>query len=198
MINALISINVNQIEQFFDNWRYDADGNRLANDFAPYQTSPDTPAIDVYDQIHFYINMSAQGHWKLNSSGAQPMQLVNVFVADLTEFDWTDPQDPEPGIVLTVVNYIREAFPGAIQVLDCFQMNGVRHGQVLVPPVLDDNGAIVVPEQITGTPTYPPNPKADMLLYMPDDIDADGSVIGPATNYKSVNVTFGQDNRRYE
>ena len=209
MINALLNINVNQVEQFFDNWRFDEDGNRLATDFAPYQTDAGdgtpgsgTPAIDVYDDRDFYVNLTAQGHWKDAVQGPNSFQLLNVFVADKTELDWTDPADPDPGTVLTVVHYIRETFPGAIQVLDCFKRDSVRHGQTLIPAVLDEDGNEITPEQITGQPTYPPIPKAEMLEYMPDDVtyDQDGNETGrtPATDYKPVNKTLGWTDRRYE
>lgn len=140
-VNALLAIQVNQVEAFLDNWRFDANGNRLANDFAPYQTNPDTPAIDVYDEKDCVPPLTTQGAWKVNDSGAQPLQLVSMYVADKTELDWTDPQDPDPGTVLTVVHYLRETFPGAVAVLDCFKKNGLRHGQEFV---YTENGTKVI------------------------------------------------------
>ena len=205
MINVLININVNQVEQFFDNFRFDEDGNRLATDFAPYQTDPAarTPAIDVYNIRDCYVHMPAQGLWKDKSQGPNNFQLVTLYVADKVEPDWTDPQDPDPKDILTVVHYLRETFPGAIQVLDTFYTDsGVRHGQTLIPAVLDEEGNEVTPEQIVGQPTYPPNPKNDMLKYMPDDVvyDNNGNEVSrtTATDYKHVNGGLGHSFRRYE
>lgn len=212
IVNALLIINANQVDQFLDNWRFDetdpANPVRLANDFAPYQTNPGTPAIDVYDTRQCEVYETMQGLYKVNSQGAQPLQMVPIYFRDYVEPDWTDPQDPDPKDVLTIVHYIREAFPGAVVIADVFTQDGVRHGQTLVPAVLDDDGNVIVPEQVTGTPTYPPLPKLDMLLYMPDDVvhDTDPESPGfgneisrtPATDYKQVELLAGWRDRRYE
>lgn len=208
IVHALLIVNQNQSEQFLDNWRFDAAGNRLANDFAPYQTNPGTPAIDVYstEQVEVYDTM--QGLYKVRPGPPQDSVLVPFLCRDYTELDWTDPQDPDPGTVLTILQYVREAFPGAVVIADVFTQDGVRHGQTLVPAVLDDDGNVIVPEQVTGTPTYPPLPKLDMLLYMPDDVvyDTDPESPGfgneisrtPATDYKQVELLAGWRDRRYE
>lgn len=202
MINLLAAINVNQVEIFLDNFRFDADGNRLATDFDPYQTNPDTPAIDVYDTRDCYVTPEFQGYWKERSVGPNNFQLVNILVADKTEPDWTDPADPFPKTILTVVHYLRESFSGGLKVLDVFKRDGIRHGQTLVPAVLDENGQVVTPEQIIGQPTYPPVGKTEMLDYMPDDVvyDDDGNEISrtPATEYKEVHNVLGYSSRRYE
>jgi hypothetical protein len=196
MIEVQFDININQVEQFFDNFRFDNDGNRLATDFAPFKspTSPERfPTIDVYDINYFYINLTAQGQWKERTQGPNDFQLVSCYVADIVELDWTDPADPDPGNVLTVIHYMRETFPGAVTILDCFQRNGVRHGQTLIPAELDEEGNVITPEQIIGQPTYPPLPKAQYLEYIPDDEED-----VPATDYKQVNKTLGWADRRYE
>lgn len=188
MINVFLSINVNQVEQFFDNWRFDIDGNRLATDFSPYQTNTNSPSIDVYDPFDFVISELAQYLWKDDVVGINQFQLVNILVSDKTEPDWSDPNDPDPKIILTVVNYVRETFPGAIQVLDAFKRDGIRHGQTLA-----EDGVTIV-----GQPTYPPIPKLQFLDYLPDDLDEDGNVIGPATDYKQVNLVLGWNDRVFE
>ncbi len=187
MINALLSINVNQIERFYDNWRFRPDleeiAQRVRTDFAPYQTNATTPLIDVYNVKDFQIIEDLE-LWKDRQQGPNNFRLVSCYVADKTELDWTDPQDPDPKEILTIVHYLRETFPGVIKVLDCFKMDGIRHGQTLA-----EDGITV-----TGQPTYPPVGKNEMLDYMPDDIDPPG----PATNYKQINLIAGQKTRRYE
>jgi hypothetical protein len=192
MINCLLSINKNQVEQFLDNFRFDGDGNRLATDF-PEWTSPAGFEVNVYDIRQCYLHLPAQGQWKDDTSGPQDKQLVVLNVIDFVEPDWTDPQDPDPADKLTVLHYLRETFPGAVTILDCFKQDGFRHGQTLIPAERDENGDIITPEQITGNPTYPPIAKADMLLYMPDNEDET-----PATDYKEVNTNLGSAQRRYE
>ena len=192
MINCLLSVNKNQADQFLDNWRFDSDGNRLASDFPEWE-SPAGLVVNVYDIKQCYVHLPAQGLWKDDTSGPQDKQLVVINVLDFVEPDWTDPQDPDPADKLTVLHYMRETFPGALTILDCFKPDGVRHGQTLIPAELDENGQVITPEQITGQPTYPPIPKAEMLLFMPDD-----DVGVPATTYKEVNTNLGSAQRRYE
>lgn len=208
MINVLLAVQLNQVEQFLDNWRIDVTETpqgglvetRRATDFVA--GTPGIKFIDVYDPEYCIVNQSEQGLWKNIDSGAPPQQkqLVTMMVADITELDWTDPQDPSPGTVLTIVHYIREAFPGAVQVLDCFTADGVRHGQSLVPE-LDVDGN-VIGETIVGQPTYPPLTKTEFLQYVPDDVtyDQNGNEISrlPATNYKQVILPAGYSSRRYE
>lgn len=190
MINALIAINSNQVQNFLDNFRADENG-RIRTDFAA-GTPGNVFFIDPYDTRYLTVIDNNQGLWKENTSGPQPFTLVTIYVADLVEPDWTDPQDPDPGPVLTVLHYLREAFPGGLVVLDVFQRNGLRHGQSF-----DTDGTTVI-----GQPTYPSIPKAEMLLYTPDDVtyDADGNETSrtPATDYKEVNKLAGWADRRYE
>jgi hypothetical protein len=186
MVNCLLSINKNQVEQFLNNWRFDVDGNRLANDFPEWE-SPSGFMVDAYSLVQCYVHLPAQGLWKDDDSGPQTKQLVVINVVDVIEPDWTDPQDPDPADKLTVLHYMRETFPGAVTILDCFKTDGVRHGQEAIK---DAEGNVI---DISGQPTYPPIPKVDMLLFMPDD---DGGV--PATDYKEVNTNLGSAQRRYE
>jgi hypothetical protein len=181
-VNLLMSINLNQVDAFLNNWRFDEDGNRLATDFAPYQTEAGTPVIDVYAK-DVIPQLTAQGLWRVNDQGPvqNHTQLVSIKITDKTELDWTDPQDPDPKEILTVAHYLRETFPGGLIILDAFKKDGIRHGQELQP---DDT--------ITGQPTYPPIPKAQFLAYIPDDADE-----SPATDYKEVNNSLGWANRRY-
>lgn len=202
MINALVAINSNQVDSFFDNWRFDEEGNRLVTDFAEFNSGGEgSPTIDVYNVSHCVVPSTSQGSWRENTSGAQNKQLVTIYVADFAEPDWSDPNDPDPKTVLTIVNYLRETFSGAIQVLDCFQTNGVRHGQTLIPATYDENGDELTPESIEGNPTYQPNPQADMLLYMPDDVvyDEEGNEVSrtPATELTDVINVLGRADRKW-
>lgn len=205
MINALFAIQLNSVEQFLDNWRIDEEGNRLATDFAPYQTAPDTPLIDVYSLADCTVPEVSQYLWKDDLSSPSPVQkkqLVTLQVANKTELDWTDPDDPDPKEIVTVIHYLREVFPGSIQVMDVFKVEGVRHGQTLIPATFDDQGNEITPEEIIGIPTYPPMPKTNALEFMPDDVvyDNDGNEVSrtPATDYKQVNKVLGFADRRYE
>jgi len=130
MINIQLSINVNQVEQFFDNFRFDVNGNRLATDFAPFTPPTGSEQLDVYDPEYFEIPLSGQGFWKERTVGPNNFQLVDVLVKDYVVKDWTDPLDPDPGDVLAVIHYMREVFPGALVILDAFDFRtGLRHGQ---------------------------------------------------------------------
>ena len=198
MINILTAINNNQVEQFFDNFRFEEGGARLATDFAPF-TIPDTEhTIDVYGS-DCDVHMATQGHWKVN--GADNKTLVSIYISDIVYPDWSDPTDPDPKDVLAVINYMRQAFPGPIQILDAFKKDGLRHGEELIPATYDELGDEVTPETIMGTPTYPPNPSADTLLYMPDVItyDTNGDVVSTtqATTRTEVNKLYGWNDRKW-
>lgn len=211
-VNAMIRLNTNQVEQFLNNWRFDEDtGARLANDFAPYQTRPfvdindrGTPAIDVYNPDHCMPDFGSVNKWKVKDSGPVNVQgtLITISCREFLEPDWTDPQDPEPKIILTVLHYLRETFAGQFQILDVFKPDGIRHGQTYVAPQFDLDGNPTTPEQILGLPTYPSTTKADMVGHMPDDVvyDDDGNEISrtPANDYKEVHTFAGYRSRRYE
>ena len=202
MINILLAINSNQVEAFLDNWRFDADGNRVANDFAPFNAGNDlSTTIDVYKPAFFSVANSAQGGWRENTSGSSNKKLVTVYVADIVEPDWADPSDPDPKDILTVIHYLRETFPGSVQILEAFKRDGTRHGQTLVPATYDDESVELTPESVEGTATYNANPQADSLEYMPDDVtyDVDGVETSrtAATQLKEVNKLFGWSDRKW-
>lgn len=206
-VNAIIRLNPNQIDNFLDNWRFDEiTGQRLGNDFAPYKTdsSRETHAIDVYDPGFCMPDFGSRDKWKklLVGPASQHRELLTIACKDLVELDWTDPQDPNPGPAITVLHYLREVFPGQLQIVDVFKSDGIRHGQTYIAPQFDQDGNPLSPEQIIGQPTYPPLDKATMVLHMPDDVtyDNDGNEISrtPATDYKEVHTILGFSPRRYE
>lgn len=198
-VNALFAININDIDAFYNNWLFSNIGDRLANDFAEFDSGVNI--IDVYKDNFCKVLISARNYWKVNQDGTQNKVLVTLYVADIVEPDWTDPSDPDPKDILTVVHYLRETFPGSIQILDCFKSDGVRHGQTLVPAIYDNTGSLITPEKIIGTPTYPSNPQTDTLLYMPDNViyDIDGIEVSRtiATELTEVNNLVSWVNKRW-
>lgn len=201
MINVLLAIQVNQLESFLDNWKFDVDGNRLVTSFAPFQATPESPTIDVYQPQFCLVPKTPQGSWKIDDSGANNKQLVSIYIADIVELDWTAPQDPTPAEVLTVLHYLREAFAGALTIMGAWDTNGLQHGQTLIPATYDPEGVEIAPEAITGQPTYPLMPQVDALKYMPDDVgyDASGVEISRtlASTPKQVNLIYGQKDRQF-
>jgi len=165
-VNAMIAIQSNSVETFLDNWRFDTNGDRLRNDFTPFNSGQDnSQTIDVYDNSFCIVSMETQGYWKISNN----KQLISIYIADIVEPDWAD-LEPDPKDVLTVLHYLREVFPGPFQILEVFKRDGVRHGQTLILPTYDNEGNEIDPEEIVGQSTYPAFPQADMLAYMPEGI----------------------------
>lgn len=172
MINALIAFNSTQIDGFMDNFRFDANGDRLATDFDNYgELSPYNPA-------NLSVNLQAEGMWKPRSeAGPATTILATMLVSDELNGEGK----------ATMIEYLRSFFDGRFQVLGVWQQNGLPLGQSF-----DEEGVVV------GNKTYPLHPQ--YLKWMPDDVvrDVDGNELSrtDATAFKQVNLYAGWKNRQ--
>lgn len=208
MKNALIAFNTIDVNNFLDNFRFDMTDPdnpiRLRTDFTPFQDHTAEPQTwDLYNSKHLWINMQAYGMWKDYTTGPNTTVVVSCYVNEHTELDYTDPQDPDPGTVLTIVHYLRDLYPGRSQILGVWNRDGTMAGQTLVPAEWDytdpDNPILITPETVIGTPYYPRHPQ--YLNWMPDDVEYDANhqetSRTAATVGKEINKVAGWADRRW-
>ena len=193
MINVLFAINNNQLDDFLDNWKTNAEGTRLNTSFSVYQT----PTYELNPYLLTQAPQSAQGQWKVN--GADNKTLVTLYVADVAEPDWTDPDDLKPKDILSVVKILMDTFQGSLVILGAFKPDGLQHGLTLVQATYDTEGTELTPEEITGTATYQVRQRDNAIAYMPDVVthDQDGYETSrtDATELTDVNLVAGWASR---
>lgn len=177
MINVLIAFNSTQIDAFLDNFRFDANGDRLRTDFAPFDA--DGVTLDPYNPAHLNVNLQSDGMWKAyEAPGPNTTILESMLVADVViqvPDDQTQVLEPK----LAMVEYLRSQFDARFQVMGSWRFDG-EMGQ-------DEEEKLY----------YALNP--NYLKWMPDDVtyDQDGNETSrtDATEFKDVNLYLGQTPR---
>jgi hypothetical protein len=100
MINVLVAFNSDQVNDFLDNFRADAEGNLLRTDFAPFGD------LDPYDENDLMVIPSSQGGWKENSNTT----IVTMEVGNVA-----------------MIAYLRSHYHGRFQVLGAWNEDGGLH-----------------------------------------------------------------------
>lgn len=189
MINVLLAVNNNQLDDFLNNWKHDDDGNRLNNSFSAYQT----PLYEINPNLLTALHNTSQGLWKPN--GANNTTVVTLYVVEVVEPDWSDPNDPEPKNILSVLKVMTDQFAGSLVILGAFKPDGLQHGITLIPATHNVDGVELTPETTEGEATYKVNPQVDLLPYIPDTVtyDVDGNILSvtPATQLADINLVSG-------
>lgn len=212
MINALIAFNSTQINDFFDNFRFDEDGNRIRTDFAPFTVTDindNEVTMDPYNIRDLRVDLVSQGGWKANEQGPNTTIMSTMHVRDVIVSLEDDNNPGEFENKLAMVEYLRDNFDARYQVMGCWYESDpqyvtsegkvVMHGETITRATFDneDPPNELTPETIGGKRTYPLNP--NYLRWMPDDVeyDADGNEISrtPATEFKDVNLLQGHPQR---
>ena len=79
--------------------------------------------------------------WKTDDrpGPANDTQVVSCYVNPHMELDYTDPLDPDPKEILTLVHYLRETYPGRLQILGAWDgYTGIPLGQTFVPATYNE------------------------------------------------------------
>ena len=178
-VNVLFALKEINYQRLKDNFRADADGNRIRTDFTVSQA---LKLKDHYD-----------GTWPPVTIASTQYRVIMFTFPEIPN-DRGDISSGHKWVDFLVNN---PDFSGAFILIGVWNMDGSQWGTTIVPAVRDEDGTEITPESIEGTPVYPLHPQH--MLIMPDDVtyDQDGNETSrvPAAAPKDVCLVGGWEPR---